>query len=353
MLKTYGVSTMDGTITPCRAKPENRGTGNCPHGEHLEMDPKDVNSFNEAALAKHFDMLETIKPAVVPRVTPSHIAATLKARALNREEFTESSNALADSFPETDWDEIRKISGDINKVYFKGPKHNASTRVNEFLESDNPKAVLLREFLGNEINMNEFSRIIADEVGRMTLKETWDSRGNAHNVSRIVLSRINNDMTKRRYIASVLFFGGRCCYCNNVLRKGAGRYQASGEHITPMNPKSPPPGATRYGNMALACMTCNKERGNTELNEWVNKTKLIPEKSKENVLGRIKAFRDFALYEDYTLEQSEVIKNEISKLQDLVNSYPKVNNLRPKESFEIIKNSIYASVQEVSDLIQL
>lgn len=74
-------------------------------------------------------------------------------------------------------------------------------------------------------------------------------------------------------------------------------------------------GATRYGNMALACVACNHARGNQNLEEWVLVTGRIPDREeKARCLARIREFRAHAGYEEYTAEQTKRLNLEIGRM---------------------------------------
>lgn len=202
------------------------------------------------------------------------------------------------------------------------PGWKAKKRILEFLKSDDPDAIKCREFLGDDVSMNTFSAIIVSSVGSMMRKQKLRQQKNS-NMRRLLLTRLHNDMTKQRYIASVLFFGGRCCYCNSPMSKSEGNpKQATGEHLTPIAPSNDndPVGVTRFGNMALACKECNGDRGNTNLEEWVNKTNKISDDNKEACLARIKAFRKYALYEEYSPRETALVKEYEEKVVNYVKS---------------------------------
>lgn len=325
---TFGVGR-DGTLGPCRAKPENQGKGNCPHEKHVEITQEHVQmgvveKYNEEILAKTHGKISSEKIDEYPKkVTPNMIQTHPRARILTKKEIEKGAVEVAEKIKKRDWKIIKEFYSKYDRLMtdaerlkiFEGkPEENMI----DYLKSEDPTALKLREFLGEGVDLKEFSEIIVQQGGAMTAVKYWDAKGR-NSIKRCLMSSYNNDMTKERYIASVLFFGGRCCYCNKPLRKDPppGR-QASGEHITPVNPseKGEPPGSTRYGNMALACKRCNSERGNTELKEWIAKTKLIKPENKEKALGRIQAFREFALYSEYTKEESERINKTVESINE-------------------------------------
>jgi len=327
---TFGVGK-DGTLGPCKAKPENQGRGNCPHEKHIEMSKEHVDlgvvdRYNEEVLSKIHGSVVTDSTNDYPtKVTPNMIQTHPRARILTKKEIESGAVNVAEKIKKRDWKIIKEFYSKYDRLMtdeerLKAFEGKPEESMEEYLKSDDPTATKLREFLGKGVNLKEFSEIIVQQGGAMTAVKFWDAR-NRNSVKRCLLSAYNNDMTKERYIASVLFFGGRCCYCNKPLRKNPppGR-QASGEHITPINPenKDSSPGSTRYGNMALACKRCNTERSNQDLNEWITKTKLIKPENKEKALGRIQAFREFALYSEYSKEETTKINNAVKEISDFV-----------------------------------
>lgn len=338
MLQTYGVDPEVGTLSPCKARPENRGRGRCFHEDHHDLDeatftPAVVQKYNEEKLAAHHGVTTTLKAKPKPPVK------SWGGRDLTRQEFTSGSQALAESFPQEEWETLhrfyRKYEARLQDEEVLKSHRNAASAIYSYLTSSDEDAQRVRAFLGPQVSLRTFSEILTTQVGRMTREEVFRNDGKGNPLGRLVLSSVSNDMTKERYVASVLFFGGRCCYCNNVLTRGQGVHQASAEHITPLNPKEPPPGATRYGNMALACIPCNKERKNEDLEEWVKGTERIPEEGKEAVLSRIKDFRNFALYREYSPEESAAIASTITFLEGEVSKHPQ--DAQGRRSWEAVK----------------
>lgn len=358
--KVFGTKP-DGTMEICRAKAENRGTGRCPHGAHEDVSiTKETSGYiqqhNESVLSETFGSTATLtksaikipkptarpplappvfnqpkpnqsnsrnnrrrRPARTPKVTSNNISTYENGLALTRSELLESAQKVADQFTEEDWKFVQGFYGSIShQVSEKETKQRfgkVSANVSNYLKSDDPTAQQTREFLGDEVDIDEFSHILTNEVRAMTLAEEW--RDGKTSIRRVVLSALDNDMTKERYVSSVMFFGGRCCYCNTVLRKSPpAEQQASGEHLTPVTPNNPKSihGGTRYGNMALACVKCNGSRGNKEMVEWIQETDCIPEEDKPQVLGRIQAFRKFTLYHEYTPAENNKIIRTINSL---------------------------------------
>lgn len=321
----------DGVLEVCRALPDNRGRGRCPHGDHIEVSKKDIadgvlDRFNEEVLSKSLGAVSVNKRDndFPNNVSENAISSHSSGRVLSRDELLSGAQKIADNFTDEDWAIMRGYYNSLNKSIHRRLSNgglqkrfnDVSENVAEYLKSDDVAAIQTREFLGDGVDLDEFSRILTHQVKAMTCAEEW--RGSKSSIRRIILTSLDNDMTRERYTASVLFFGGRCCYCNCVLRKSPppGR-QASGEHLTPVSPSDPNSvnGGTRYGNMVLACVRCNNSRGNKELVSWVQKTNCIPEKDKALALGRIQAFRNFTLYHEYSPEENDRIMDTVKNLE--------------------------------------
>jgi len=325
--KTFGMKR-DGTLVVCRALPENRGKHGCPHGEHQELTQEQLQNgylqqYNEKALEKHF--AEKSVNSTFPHADKNSVQAHGKGKAISIQELEKGSNKIAENMKTEDYEFIQKFYDQYQRALtdaemIENFKDDPVEKIHVFLQSEDAAATKLREFLGNDVDLKDLSEILVQQVGSMTGARKWTTN-NRDSIQRVIMSTLNNDMTKRRYIASVLYFGGRCCYCNRVLSKHPPAYrQASGEHITPVSPEldRDPVGGTRYGNMALACQNCNKDRGNKELYSWIQDTQCIRVKDKARALGRIKAFREFALYEDYSPEENKRIRAGIAHMQDFI-----------------------------------
>lgn len=318
MTSAYGIDPETGELTICRAKPENRGKGRCYHTSHPDvsfMTQDDIHEFNERKLAQYYKKNDGEKH--VRKVNNPFSAVTL-----TEEEFNHSVSGISQAFPQEAYDYIKQITTNVhrrlsdnqlNKIF-----DSTAENIQDYLESSDPIARQTRLYLGKDISLKDFSELIAFNVSSMTRSEKWRANNRRNpGINRVVMTSIANDMTKERYIASMLFFGGRCCYCGQPVAKTKGPRQATGEHITPVSPKTPPPGATRFGNMALACAACNKNRSNEQLETWVVKTSRIKPENKKQVLSRIQQFRNFALYKDFTKKEAEEITLAIDHLHHI------------------------------------
>ena len=359
--KTFGFKK-DGTLIVCRARPENRGKGNCSHDEHVQVSKEQLSSgfvqvFNEEVLGEAFGTMKTSKTDNnFPKVSENEIQASAGGKTLSKEELLLGAQKIANRFTEEDWSLMTEFystfSKSLQKSMYDSERrrfyNNVSKKVAEYLVSDDPTAVSSRGFLGDEIDIGEFSKILTHQVRAMTAVEEWRSNRSS-SLRRVVLTALDNDMTSERYVASVMFFGGRCCYCNCVLRKTPPpSRQASGEHITPVTPENNGiHGGTRYGNMALACVRCNNSRGNEELVSWIQKTNCIPEKDKELALGRIQAFRRFALYHEYTEKENLQIVSTITKLEKDLAILRKDKHELDRDEFEGFKKEIKVALYDL------
>lgn len=326
MKRTFGRNT-DGTISVCTAKPENKGKGRCFHTDHVvsEIDDSQVQAYNERILSENLGNIPTVRKSASQTKTfyDDRYTSPSGEGSLSREELSEASSRISEQFSNEDYAFIKefyqKYGERLSNARIVQAYENSSENIYAFLTSDDPVAVKTRSFIGPDVDMKVFSRIIVSNVGAMTAEERWKNDGRYVSVDRIILTSVLNDMNKERYIASVLFFGGRCCYCQTpfTMPGSGGKRVPSGEHLTPISPETPPPycAATKFGNVALACVGCNSSRGNKDLKEWVSETRRIPEEKKQDVLDRIAAFRRFALYKELDDRQVHAIRSSIGQIK--------------------------------------
>lgn len=60
-------------------------------------------------------------------------------------------------------------------------------------------------------------------------------------------------------------WGRKCAYC------GKENIPLEVEHVVPRNPKHGPRGTDRISNLVIACKSCNKDKGNMQPQEWLEK----------------------------------------------------------------------------------
>lgn len=317
----------DGTLTFCRAKPENRGKGKCTHAEHVEVTEEQLKSgylkeHNEQALVKYMAAMGITE--LPPILTKAEKRAQRETPVFTSEDLRAQAEAVANEIKTEDFEAIQGFFEEYHRslsseelVATVGP--NAQKNLLSYMNSEQPAAQRLRAYLGADSELEALSELLYTNIGAMTKSFRWSSSGRV-SIPRALMSSVANDMTKENYVASVLFFKGRCCYCNRTLRL-SGKYSTvpSGEHITPIWPddESAPVGATRYGNMALACKHCNVSRGSTDLETWLNTNRIIKKEEKAKALGRIKAFREYAGYRDYTKAESARFRAAIARVQSV------------------------------------
>lgn len=328
--KVFGYNKKNGMITACRAKPENRGLGHCPHGEHTTFTPEElknnvVQKYNEEITAKEHEAFSTLSR---DEITAKKIKSSQNGNVISKEKLEASAADMSASFKEKDWKIIKDFYSKYERCMTDEERiekfaDDPVDNIESYLRSDDETAVNLRKFLGKDIDLKEFSEIIVEEVNAMTEASRWAPRKGRNSMRRVLRTSVNNDMTKERYIASVLFFGGKCCYCNIPMTKGVGKpSQATGEHITPISPhyEVDTAGSTRYGNMALCCVKCNKSRANHKLISWLKGTNAVKKEDKPFVLARVRAFREFALYSEDSDEKNKRIDEKTEELQEYINS---------------------------------
>lgn len=355
----------DGCVERCRAKPENRGRGRCPHGEHVALTGAQAQEINQERLSEavpgfhggagnnansgtveggaavndaprvrpgagRVGGVRVPRPGGVPKPSPGVFHNSRASRPLTAKELSEQSARVSAALDEETWGSIRGLWERVNLAIADGDEEKAADsralweRAGEKarglflaeLDADTEDGRRLRAYLGEDVATSDVADILAFNIGQMTSPVPVKSRDTK--LSRHALTAFDNDMNKSRYVMSVLAFGGRCCYCNRPLHRGEpADGQATAEHITPVNPRggSTVRGATRYGNMALACVACNRARGNQNLEEWVLVTGRIPDREeKARCLARIREFRAYAGYEEYTAEQTKRLNREIGRM---------------------------------------
>lgn len=347
----------DGTVgSICRAKPENRGKGNCKHQDHIELtldDLRDGMIEKINAKMKHQDLLPnglSKNSSELPEVTADKIQAQKNGFYISKQELDAAANESAKTFTQSDWKFIKEFSDKYDELSVDDREEfdRVINNLETFLSSDSTTSRKIRDFLGDEIDLKEFSTLVVQGSGAMTKSVRW-GRGGRNSVKRVFFTNIHNDMTKERYVASVLFFGGRCCYCNAAMSKH-GKNRATGEHITPISPEKSDDisGGTRFGNMALACNGCNRQRGNKELVSWIQKTNRIPRTEKGKALGRIRAFREYALYEDYSDADSAKINEAVDEVnKEIAKRKNPDGSFKDQESVDEIKVLIKTKIYDL------
>lgn len=240
-------------------------------------------------------------------------------RKLTKKQFQGSVNAVGRQISQDDWEYLQKFSHTVSTMLKSNRRKNEiAARLEKFLKSNDPEAVQFREYCGPDVDMHELSQIMVSNVSSMTDDVTdfsFNRFGHRRNtIKRGIMSAVHNDMRgdKEKYLTSIMFFGGRCCYCQVPLTKGSSQTTidttATGEHIDAINGN--PPGVTQYGNVVLCCRKCNNARGNDSFDEFAHKylTPQQAEKSRE----MIRAFRKYTGYNPLPAEEHRIL-SEISQ----------------------------------------
>jgi Tfp pilus assembly protein PilP len=183
--------------------------------------------------------------------------------------------------------------------------------------------------MGKDIDTQEISNMITSNVQSMIAPSKI-----GHTLTRVILSRTGNDMNKRKYIASILFFGGRCCYCGKVIHKIKGSIpqhdSATTEHIDPMAGR--PHGETKYGNVALCCEECNADKANASFNSWMKNNTIMDDEQKTEAKRRISEFRKYTMYEPMSMKKSNNIDHIIAKAKKQISQSSQENNRKNKST---------------------
>lgn len=323
--KVFGTRA-DGVLTLCRALPENRGVGNCPHSSHVDISDEQLKAgfltkFNEEVISRSG---VTAFPVLVKKSNSKSSNERKKRSAAALAKLLTEAAELEKSLSHEDFNLVKSVYGDFARLYEDELLLDKSVAMENYLTSNEPTAMKLREYLGSDTDYAALSDMLVNEVGGMTSAHRWSTSGR-HSISRVFLTALNNDMDRENYVTSVLYFKGKCCYCQKTLGRNAGGKIAlpTGEHITPITPSrtGSPVGGTRFGNVALACNRCNKSRSNEDLHIWLKQESApVADSVRSEALARISAFRKFSGYADYTTEQTALIREAAALIQVNVDS---------------------------------
>ena len=347
----------DGTISICKAKPEYRGKGSCKHFEHQEIDNEKVDEHilkhNEKVLEQTYNVFGTIKrdPSRKER------KRVLKLDDLwNKDEFLQEAAKEKYQYKGLD----PELFNDFQELYNNAFKKNdtaeeALSQLKQYLNSSEDSLALnLKEYLDTD-DVSYFIDLVSKKPNGMDAQD-WSSRGKV-SASRAILSRLNNDMTNDKYIATVLYFKGKCCYCDKIMDGRDRKHHPTAEHLTPVSASSKDSirGSTRYGNMALCCSSCNARRHDTELVEWFATSQTIKKKVKPYTFNRIQGFRKFANYRDYSTKENTLINQTIEKAMSFTEQFRNPDGTKGfvKGSSDTIRPKIDKLIQELEEQVQI
>lgn len=327
----------NGRMSICKAKPGNEGRYGCPHDSHVDLTREDLKSgiverTNEESFQR--ELAELGVEALVSRVRGGAKARAAFRKKHGLPESTKSEPSLPlDNFlaqvkdrrgilPQRDPELIDGFIDSFVARLQRAPETLSLAErkgaMNQFISSDDEQMNKMREYLGEQ-DLSRIGGLLSEETSSMVRKVRFS--GNAKNrtsLQRTLLTNLNNDMDSRNYMRSVLYFKGRCCYCDERLWNSGDKESLSptGEHLTPVSPEKKDElfSGTRYGNMALACAHCNRERGNSPLERHLWRSPRLPDERKPEILARIELFREFAGYREYNALERRKINHAIRVL---------------------------------------
>jgi len=349
----------DGSVSICKAAPEHRGKGSCKHFEHLEINENTAEEYitkrNEEILQRTYHIFGNIKKRKPSRKERRRIIDL--NNFWNLEELNKESLEVESQYESPSERSIEEIHSIYNKAKMNNnSEEEAVKKITDFLNSNSETAFEIRNFLGDGSNIEAFAWLIVKKPNGMN-KQRWTSSGKV-SASRAVLSNLHYDLDDKKYIASVLFFKGRCCYCNRTLDSKNRSSMPTAEHLTPVSAEKPDSirGSTRYGNMTLCCNLCNTKRQDQNIADWLAQTSTVKKDNKPYSLGRINAFRAYTGYQEYTVEENSLINESIRKVVDFTDSFRNDKETKgfAKGSSDIVKPEIDKIVEKLEeDLVRI
>ena len=211
------------------------------------------------------------------------------------------------------WDEKHDEQHHIDRREFQ----RAERALVGYMRSDDKAMRAIRAYIGDEAVV---------DVARLILSCPKSMNGRAiigkAPLARCLLSRTHNDMDRKHVIATVLFFGGRCCYCGRRIHKATGPAQnaltATADHLDPISPNradrehGQPYGETRFGNVALCCHECNKRKANMTMTSWLKANG----SRRNSIAAKIREFRNYAMYSPMGETQCAAVDGELAALRE-------------------------------------
>lgn len=337
ILKTFGFRD-DGTLSVCYAAPAPGERSHCNHIDHIEISEAqlrkgmltehnletDAENLKRLGRKKYLESVSRKRAAKIKRRMDQEKRKS-KGGSHAPEELEREAQAILYEEDGAAYATIFRFLESFNAtIPFTGKALKDTERLEllvTFMRSNNPRALKLREFLGENIDLQKLAELLVYPVGSMTNKHFWSS--NNPSVNRAILSQLAYDMDVEKYTRSVLFFKGCCCYCGRQLDRNSDKSWEipTGEHLTPVTPREShePFGATRYGNMVLACSSCNSARQSIPIGEWLASTNRVHESVKAHSLAKIYEFRELARYEEFNDEEQGLIRGAIDRVSLRVN----------------------------------
>lgn len=232
--------------------------------------------------------------ALMESVNEAKAAREEQARSAGRT-LRKSPSSLTGHIDRRTVQSIVGVARRITEMYKEGERHGNGTpvngdrrmnaqdlndlrkRVERYIRTDTgPDMKALKRHLGADvIGDDESIARITDIIvrpptamyGRLPIEDM---------PARALMSRIDNNMTRINTTFTILYCGGRCCYCGKVLRRSEGEEnrrddEATADHIDPISPYDGAArrGRTRFGNVALCCFRCNRAKNNASAGPWL------------------------------------------------------------------------------------
>lgn len=248
---------------------------------------------------------------------------------LTRRHFNGAVNGVGNVITEDDWNHLLQLGDSILEIQDEsdGGRLEIRRKIRAYLESDDENAVRFRAYCGSDVSMDDMSALLTGNVGAMTRRYRFSEsgrKGASPSLRRCMMSGLSNDMNKRKYIASIMFFGGRCCYCGMPLHKGTGRVHdpqaATGEHLDPIG--GHPPGETKFGNMALCCRRCNEDKADKPLASWLEETNVLTREQKLSAVSGIMSFRNLSFYERMDASKAQAVEKALATVSAFRHANP-------------------------------
>lgn len=355
----------DGSVSECKASPENRGKGKCKHFEHTEIDSNKINDYiktrNEEKLKKDFGNFVALNKhsAENKQITKAPSRLRKKNKPLGEnimfiEDLNEESKAL-ENYYESELSNTKAIDEFCNvyeSLIDSKDKEENTERLINFLNSDDKIAKDLRVYLGNDVKVETISKMLAKLPNSM-YRVRWKGSGAASS-ARAILSRAFNDISnnKANYAKSVLYFKGKCCYCGCAFDYDDSKKTPTGDHITPISPEDPThiPGATKMGNMVMACQNCNLKKKDVHVETWLAKNQSMHNNYKPKTLAKLNAFRKSVNYREFNYKEFAKINESINEVIEITEKYKqdRANNSLHENSTEEVEQK----VQEISEKLK-
>jgi 5-methylcytosine-specific restriction endonuclease McrA len=325
-----------GVLRRCRTDPCHKH----PYGADIHADTiEEAQKIYERCIANKAISSPLMKSRGISAITP----VSGNGRPISPNDIDSSAEQLSSMVTEQQWEDIQSATDTLYATY-KSEYHKViGTRWNDkkdipledykkvedkltnvLVNSQDPSFIAYRKYLGDDVRPSELSALITRCP--LSLSRRADPRFDT--VQRCILTRTSNDMDKKHVIATVLYFGGRCCYCGRPIKKGgqrASKRTATADHLDPIKPDDNRiPGETKFGNVVLCCARCNSKKSNLPMKSWLVSTKILNDDNAQRVRAYkcVLDFRKYALYSPMSEKKAAVARAEIAKVQEYKDRNP-------------------------------